>query len=196
MKQRLMWFVKDSESLYASLGRHLLAAAHEGKTCYVQRLLEAGADPNFCAAGKWTPLHRASARGHAAVVCLLLRCGACPNATTACGFTPLHMAACSDACGACVRQLLGAGAIADMWARTGQSPLHVAAARGNVPAVRALVAAGASRCARDDAGRMPCDMAQSCVLRRMLLPPCLAAACRAAPSCSSDSCHTRSCTCE
>ncbi|GLG98158.1 Transient receptor potential channel pyrexia [Gryllus bimaculatus] len=155
-------------SRICALGKNLLKAAQKGRTCYVERLLDAGADANYSSTGDWTALHRAAAKAHACVVSLLLKRGANVNARNCYGFTALHIAAYDDYRGKCVQLLIEGGADLGSRNRFGRTPLHYAAECGNVAAVRLLVKAGASKCAKDDEGRTPCDVAKTVCVRRLL----------------------------
>lgn len=50
----------------------LFLAARQGRADIARELLRAGIDTNQAAAGGWTPLHEAVARGHAEMVTLLI----------------------------------------------------------------------------------------------------------------------------
>ncbi|MBK6308837.1 MAG: ankyrin repeat domain-containing protein [Gemmatimonadaceae bacterium] len=94
--------------------------------------------------GAYTPLHVASQGGSAPIVKALLASGADARAVTTDGVSALHLAAMGgDA--AVVHALVAAGADVNasepLW---GQTPLMVASARGRAPAVRALLARGAT----------------------------------------------------
>lgn len=54
---------------------------------------------------------------------------------------------------------------------TGATPLHVAAARGELPLVEALLAAGANRYVMDSRGRSPLDMATDQGIKEVLSRP-------------------------
>ena len=79
--------------------------------------------------------------------------------------TALHLAAVGGGLNAagrqeCLEVLLGAlGAAPDLPNRQGRTPLHVAAQTGNMPALAALLAAGAHRASQDREGRRPVDLA-------------------------------------
>jgi len=68
----------------------LSIAAYTGKTAYVTRLVEAGAEVNFYG---WPPLAYAAFNGHAQIAEYLLKRGAEINATTENGSTALFFAA-------------------------------------------------------------------------------------------------------
>ena len=57
----------------------LHSAAERNDVETIQRLLEAGADPNLADRRNWTPLHHAAQSGHSAAVTALLGAGADPN---------------------------------------------------------------------------------------------------------------------
>jgi hemoglobin len=111
-------------------------------------------------------LHGAAGAGNAAAVELLLASGADSNAAGRFGETPLHDAADrvgTESAADVVAVLARAGAVAD--ARGGVhrcTALHLAARRGHGAAARALLAAGASREARDRRGDTPLRRAVNC----------------------------------
>ena len=106
----------------------LVVAAHSGQGAFAAMLLEKGADPNAAGAG-YTALHAAVLRGDLVLVNALLARGANPNAPIAKG-TPSRYYSKDWALSA--SSLVGA------------TPLWQAARYGDVPIMRALVAAGAN----------------------------------------------------
>ncbi|GLH14711.1 AAEL017480-PA [Gryllus bimaculatus] len=154
----------------SAAGKKLLKAAQKGRAQAAQRLLDAGADPNFADGSAWTPLHRAARKGHAPVVELLLRRGARADAEAPHGFTALHMAAFNDPSGRCTALLVAAGAHLDRANAFGRTALHYAAEFGNMAAVRVLVEAGASKAAKTNDGKTPYDMAKADYIRRYIRP--------------------------
>jgi truncated hemoglobin YjbI/ankyrin repeat protein len=132
-------------------------------------------EPALLTARNWlghTLLHVAAGTGDDLLVSWLLRLGADPRAEAEIEHTPLaalanrtiHRAADSaeDGC-ATAALLLGAGAGVN--ARSGaerQTPLHMAARRGNVALGRFLLAHGADLAARSTRGETPLHRAASC----------------------------------
>jgi ankyrin repeat protein len=106
----------------------LVVAAHSGQGVFAAMLLEKGADANAAGAG-YTALHAAVLRGDLDLVKALLARGANPNAAIAKG-TPSRYYSKDWA--------LNASAL------TGATPLWQAARYGDVPIMKALVAAGAN----------------------------------------------------
>lgn len=126
----------------------LYAAAAEGNTLLLSRLLDGGCDPNMpdTASGS-LPLVAAARGNHRGAVELLCSAGAKVDAQLGSGDTALHHAA-ARGCMEAIRALLAAGAPLHAKNARGRTPLHQAAYYGCIPGIRALVAAGASMVAR------------------------------------------------
>lgn len=71
-------------------------ASYYGQLRTIEKLLEAGADPNTHAENLISPLHLAAAHGHHEIVRLLILKGANVNEMDICGNTPLHFSAASN----------------------------------------------------------------------------------------------------
>ncbi len=140
------------EKGYTALRR--AADQSDGKMLAV--LLAAGADPNLADKDGTTALCVATEGGANVNVNALLRAKANPRA--ACGFdknTPLHLAARKGDLRT-LQALLAAGVQVDARNRTGETPLHQAAAWGeSMPVLQALLAAGADLKAKDHGGDTP-----------------------------------------
>jgi uncharacterized protein len=151
----------------------LLFAAQQGDVESGRLLLRAGADVNDRGGNdRKTALIVAAASGHSNFSALLLDSGADPDLSDESGFTALHYAA-SDAGGAdIVRTLLGHRANPNprttkdsreyIYAGvnlTGATPLFLAASRGNVQTVRALLAGGADPFMTTEKGTAPLHVA-------------------------------------
>jgi ankyrin repeat protein len=132
----------------------LLAAAFNGRARVARALLQAGADPNKCAADGTSALMVASWHGDAAVVRALLDVGAdASRVRNIDGATALYLAA--QANHVPVVELLLERGRADPSAPGGpcrSTPLIVAAERGHVASVRTLLTAGANPNAADATG--------------------------------------------
>jgi uncharacterized protein len=151
----------------------LLFAAQQGVVESGSALLQAGADVNERSSGnRMTALMVAAASGNRAFSILLLEKGANPDLADESGFTALHYAALDGNGSEVVRALFGRGArpnprtTRDTRANTtsgvsvkGATPLFLAASRGNVETVRALVAGGADPLITTDNGTAPLHVA-------------------------------------
>ena len=73
-------------------GKRLIRAAEDGRLDQVERLLQAGANPNFKSDGDVTVLMWAAARGHLEVVKVLLESGADLSSQTQRGRTAIDLA--------------------------------------------------------------------------------------------------------
>jgi ankyrin repeat protein len=152
----------------------LLFAAQQGDVESGRALLQAGADVNERSggAGRMTALMVAAASGHRNFSVLLLDSGADANLTDENGYTVLHYAALDKDGADTVRALLGHGAhpnartTRDTRANTtsgvslnGATPLFLAASRGHVENVRALIAGGADPFMTTEKGTAPLHVA-------------------------------------
>jgi cytochrome c2 len=115
-------------------------AAKKGNVAEIERLLDAGGDPNEPDT-MLPPLHLAAMSGHVEAVQLLLIRGADPEASSSLG-TPLH-AAVKFSREETVKALLSGGVDPDGRDDDGYTPLIRAASRPNVPVVEALIDGGA-----------------------------------------------------
>ncbi|KAK7793506.1 hypothetical protein R5R35_001842 [Gryllus longicercus] len=106
-------------------------------------------------------------RSNPDIVAALLAGGTPPNARPH-GLPPALFAAISD--GACVLELLEAGADPNAVDDEGQTPLHYAAAANEHTVIRILLTYDANLDARDNAGRTPIDLAPTDFVRRLLRP--------------------------
>ncbi|GBF99447.1 hypothetical protein Rsub_11933 [Raphidocelis subcapitata] len=137
----------------------LLLSAAKGHHEVVLALLFSGADPSKCDAAGRSPLLLACQAGHANVSEILMRYGA------KLGMEPVMLAAylCKIVFEGKMdelRHLLRARADPNAQDYDRQSPLHVAAAEGNLPAARVLVEQGRANIAITDRwGRTPLDTA-------------------------------------
>ena len=135
--------------------RPLLLSLVRSHAALAVSLLEAGASPHHAREDGTLPLHAATRLGSSALVEALLDRGARIDAADKAGETALHRAV-SDRGSASVPLLLRRGASAA--AATSdylQTPLHVAAAQGDLASAAELVAHGASAAARDRFGVTP-----------------------------------------
>ena len=139
--------VEDINSCHPDTGRAALHWAARANCLDCAKLLvSAGARLDVTDACGRTPLHEAAANARTALVQWLLQQGADVNAKSSGEAIPLHFAVNADdqAGGvACAKLLLEAGSAVDARDDSGSTPVHTAQCRGNVEAVRCLVAAGA-----------------------------------------------------
>jgi uncharacterized protein len=151
----------------------LLFAAQQGEVESGRLLLRAGADVNDRGGNdRKTALIVAAASGHSNFATLLLDSGANPDLSDEIGFTALHYAALDAGGGDIVRTLLAHRANSNprttkdsreyIYAGvnlTGATPLFLAASRGNVETVRALLAGGADPFMTTEKGTAPLQVA-------------------------------------
>ena len=118
------------------------SAAALGLSAILERMIDAGVDPNADGVGDFgSALAEAAAGGHDHAVQVLVSRGADVNRASA-GFTPLTVAA-STSQPTTLRVLLSVGADPNIATDTGASALHMAAYTGDLDAVQALVDAHA-----------------------------------------------------
>lgn len=119
----------------------LFAAAGKGRVEMVQMLVNHGANPCIARSDGATPLFIASNKGHLDIVHILVRHGANLNAPRADGVTPLLIAAEIGRLSV-LRYFCESHVKLNALGPSGTA-LHVAASRGDVPAIESLVAATA-----------------------------------------------------
>lgn len=137
----------------------LMLAATRGKLSTVNILLTHGADVQFVNQTSVnergdTALLRAAYFGHAEVFQRLLEAGARTDVRNRWDWTPVHMAS-MGGCLPCLEQLRTRGLSLDARATAsrGESPLMLAAAKGQIPAMQWLIEHGADTAQRDDHGQ-------------------------------------------
>ena len=130
-------------------------SAGKGETELVEKLLNAGANPNSINSYGYAPLHVAVAAGQTAIVEALLNSGADPDVVPAeasqseqvlkhcAGMTPLHFAA-HGGQPEIVDALLAAGADANAADATGITPIVWSEKAGHVDATVSLLTGGAT----------------------------------------------------
>jgi ankyrin repeat protein len=126
----------------------LHAAAARGQWLVVEALLEAGLDPEQVDRSGQTALMKAASSGHEKALASLLRLGATPDLVDRAGWTALMHAAAHPSSGSlpAIRDLLRAGAALNRRAGPdGQTPLMIAAEKGNELATDELLRSGAQR---------------------------------------------------
>ena len=134
-------------------------AVRNGSVQEVEHLLASGADPNAPDDRGNPPLLVASWNGNTAVIASFLNHGANVNARNAAtGSTALLYGVLSGR-EATVRLLLSKGARTDFKYRGGQTVLHIAAGKGLIPVLEALLAAHADVSAADERGNNVLDEA-------------------------------------
>jgi len=118
----------------------------------VNRLLDAGADPNQKGWEGWTPLHDAACNWNPEIAELMIRRGASLTVTNDLGETPLHVAVAFGRL-ELVKVFLDAGADVDVPVFQGETVLHYASRRGNMKVLNSLLGAGAEVNTTDAFGR-------------------------------------------
>ena len=131
-------------------------SAVKGVTEAVEKLLNAGANPDAKNSYGWAPLHVAAYAGQNVIVEALLNAGANPNVIPVeesysgeilkhcAGMTPLHFAGRAGHT-EIVDALLAAGADANATAGNGTTPIYFADRAGHVDTVVSLLTAGATQ---------------------------------------------------
>jgi len=142
-------------------GTPLMYGAAGGSAGVVSRLLEAGADVDARAKLGWTPLLVAAAKGRTEAAGALLAGGADPNARDVYGWTPLMRALSGAYRETAEVFLVLPGVDLDVQEESGNTALHLAAAAGDLTAIRALLARGASPAIRNHLEMTPLDVALS-----------------------------------
>ncbi|MEJ0045334.1 MAG: ankyrin repeat domain-containing protein [Rhodospirillales bacterium] len=143
------------------VGPDVFEATVLGDTGRLGRLLaDAPEAVHSLSADGWTPLHLAGFFGQVESAKLLLASGA---NVSACGSnymrnTPLHAALSGAPNPSLVRPTTAPPVNAT--AATNITPLHIAASRGNLPAIEMLLAKGADKSAKMDSGQRPADLAR------------------------------------
>ena len=133
----------------------LHVSSAKGATEIVEKLLNAGANPNVANSYGYAPLHVAALAGQTAIAEALLNAGADPDVRAVeashsgrvlqycAGFTALHYAGRAGHVDI-VDALLAAGADANAAAKDGTTPIYWADKAGHVDAVVSLLTAGAT----------------------------------------------------
>lgn len=137
----------------------LVIASERGNLELVKLLVQGGAFVNTTHGDKFeTPLMMAAVKGHAAIVAFLLTKGALLSITNSFGETALHCAAANPEGLEALKALLvvpGINAHINAKDDKGLTPLHLAVKNRNVPAIEALLAAGANLEIADNEGCTP-----------------------------------------
>ena len=109
----------------------------------------------------WTALHLAAFMGHHEVACALLDHGADIEAvsTNSIANRPLHAALAGKGARDVIEMLIDRGADVNARAELDLTPLHLAAARGNMPITRRLIELKVDPAARMTDGKRPADYA-------------------------------------
>lgn len=124
--------------------RILYLAASAGCVPLITLLIkDKGCDPNVEKEGE-TALHRAAANGHYDALYQLLVLGADKNASDESGYTALHHAALHDRSAIVVALIKYFGFDPNSTTSRNVTPLSIAAGRGNVAAIHALLQSGAT----------------------------------------------------
>ncbi|UYV60376.1 ANKRD50 [Cordylochernes scorpioides] len=144
-----------------SVSNQQCAAARQGHARVVERLLQAGADPDPADGEGWTPLRSAAWAGHAEVVDVLLRHGASVDRADHEGRTALRAASWGGH-EDIVNRLLDEKAAVDAEDREGRTALIAAAYMGHRDIVSLLLERGASPDHADRDGRTALSVAAPC----------------------------------
>ena len=119
-----------------------------------QILVDKGADVNFKARDKATPLHCSVRQKYEEFVRFLIANGADVNAGTKQGFTPFHVT-CQQGNIEMAKLLLANGAEVNLGTNRGISPLHIVAQMGDTDMARFLLSHGAELDGLTDKGSTP-----------------------------------------
>jgi uncharacterized protein len=138
-------------------GLHGCALASASSPAIVERLVAAGADPNFAGEGE-PALLQALLFGRRAVAEALVRAGARPEVQGAFGETVLHAAATHGDVDT-VQWVLGLNIDIHAKDASGGTALHAAAAGGSIPTIEHLLAVGLDPTARTDRNETPAELA-------------------------------------
>lgn len=130
----------------------LIEALVMGNPDIVNRLVQAGGDPNVTDPQGNTPLMTAVQMNNPAMVRLLLNYGADPKLTTSAGMTPLLSAITSNQLDMIAALLEREGGL-NVQDHEGRTPLMYAIERGNQEAVRMLVSKGINEALYDKSGK-------------------------------------------
>ena len=114
-------------------------ASQEGRMDVVEKLLQAGADPNLPVSGP-TPLHAACFMGHLQVARLLQTWQGNVNAQYISGLAPIHLA-CLEGHSDIVEWLLRVKADITISSSNGETPLDIAIEKGHSQIVEMLLKA-------------------------------------------------------
>lgn len=161
----------EQRNVYGATPLHL-ASANSNRADILLALLIAGANVNLTNIKGYTPLHVAAERSEIpAIVAYLLVWGSDVNdrlpspgrgvcisysrITKNCATTPLHMLSARGSTKDILEIMLAAGADVNVLDEDERTPLHRAAATGDVEAVRTLLQSGANAEATDAQGETP-----------------------------------------
>lgn len=162
MVRLLLSFGADPNATDDNQDTPLHAVTQSGGAAVTVALIAAGADVAARNSLGDTPLHEAASWANAAVAEALLAAGADPEATSWVGTPVLAARSCDGRSAVRVLELLVAhGARLDAVDDHGQTLMHSAAYRGDVPLLMFLVGKGLDDRAADARGGMPLDEAES-----------------------------------
>ena len=138
-------------------------AAGDGNIAVIKQHLAAGTDVNATAYAQWTPLHNVAAWGSKETAEFLISKGANVNAKNNFEMTPLDVAMNykKTMCANLLRKHGGKSGAADS--------IHVAAAVGNIEAIKQHLAAGTDVNAKDEYGGTPLHRAVGNLVRKEIV---------------------------
>ena len=156
------------KDIYVKLSSQLCEAAMYGRGEEVEKLLQAGADPNEAIKYGSTPLHLVVYNNKKDVVKQLLNAGADPNKADTGGGTALHRAVQNHYISV-IKELLDGGADPNRADTNGRTPLHWAVKNHYISVIKELLDGGADPNKADCMGMTPLTCALAWALHRAAL---------------------------
>ena len=136
----------------------VLYAAHNQHWELCKELIERGVDINVKNKHGWSPLHVFASHGHEELIRMSIEIGAAyVNRKDSAGKSALYEAVTAEREGA-VDVLISLGAEVNALTKSKDSPLHMAARKGNLSLVRKLAALGGHAHGENDMGETPISL--------------------------------------